>query len=402
MALLETLGAIGSLASGSGALLGGLSSLFGSDDDAARKQQYDYNRQLQQDAQRWQSQENLNAFYRNRSLLHEQQGYNDLMFTKQNQEYDRRLADERAYNSPESQVQRGLSIGVNPSATLGMGFANNETFAPPTAEPSPSAPSAAPATGVSSPSVGLMNTKPSAVGAFAQAIKAVTSGLKDLSERKRIESLLTYEIKDAMLENQIKDISLFIGKSTKNAKVNQEFQRLANMKVENLLNGQLYNESVQKELMYESERWLNSAKRNMTHEQYRQLLLYNDNFDRILDARLDAMRKESFKNFQEGQLFAAQKQIQDDLHVLNLPETETAKKLFSDREQMETKYRNLARDMRNAGVLSDKEYELINVELDNAKNINQFPWWLKSMKKTAEWFTERMNQMPVTGVKMFK
>lgn len=402
MPLLETLSAIGGLASGAGALAGGLSSLFGSDDDDAREQQYQYSRQLQQDAQRWQSQENLNAFYRNRSLLHEQQGYNDIMFARQNQEYDRRLADERSYNSPAAQVARGLEIGVNPSASLGMGFANNETFAPPTAESSPSAPSAAPANGVSSPSVGLMNTKPSSVGAFAQAIKAVTSGLKDISERNRIEKLLTYEIKDAMLENQIKDITLFIGKATKDAKIKQEFQRLANMKVENLLNGQFYNESVQKELMYESERWLNSAKRNMTHEQYRQLLLYNDNFDRILDARIDAMRQESFKNFQEGQLFGSAKVLNDDQHILNLPDTEMAKRLFNDREQLALKYENIGRDLRNAGKLSDKEFELLCIELDNAKNINQFPWWLKSMKKLLEWFGERATQVPVSGVKMIK
>lgn len=144
------------------------------------------------------------------------------------------------------------------------------------------------------------------------------------------------------------------------------------------------------------------SKRRLNDQEYLQAKLLYDNFDRILDARLDAMRSESFKNFKEGQLFASQKQIQDDLHILNLPETETAKKLFADREQMAQKYENLARDLRNAGQLSDKEYELISIELDNAKNINQFPWWLKSMKKTTEWFGERLQQAPVSGVKVFK
>lgn len=101
-------GAVSGLAAGSalgpwgaaaGALVGGIGGFFKSD----------YEKQTQVDAENRQEQNQIESEQR------------------ANAEYDRRMADERAYNDPSAQAQRMRDAGINPMANLGQGVTSSST-----------------------------------------------------------------------------------------------------------------------------------------------------------------------------------------------------------------------------------------------------------------------------------
>lgn len=68
-----------------------------------------------------------------------------------------------------------------------------------------------------------MNTDAQLLGGAASMFKSLLSGLKDDTERKRMEKLMGFELKDAMLGNQLKEIDKFIAEKTKDNKISEEF-----------------------------------------------------------------------------------------------------------------------------------------------------------------------------------
>lgn len=67
-----------------------------------------------------------------------------------NAEYDRRMADERAYNDPTAQAERLRAAGINPMANLGQGVSSSSTKMSSPTQSTPSMGSAPSANGLSS------------------------------------------------------------------------------------------------------------------------------------------------------------------------------------------------------------------------------------------------------------
>lgn len=174
-------GAVSGLAAGSalgpwgaaaGALVGGIGGFFKSD----------YEKQTQVDAENRQEQNQIEAEQR------------------ANAEYDRRMADERAYNDPAAQAERMRQAGINPMANLGQGVTSSSTnMTAPTQSNAP--------TGVGQRSTGPLGVSEGlqlmTMAEQAKRAKLENEMLSEQIKTERIEQIL--KMSDVELKQQLFD-----------------------------------------------------------------------------------------------------------------------------------------------------------------------------------------------------
>lgn len=375
--------------------------LLGVDDDNRADQAFWDLRKLQRQHD-YKVQDDTTAFERQLQLTDINEQFQREMFESNNREYDRRLQEEREYDAPRAQIERAAAAGINPSAAIGSGVASDNTFSPPTSVGTPSSSTPVVNPLGSTPSTGFGSNGASLIGAFASVFKSITSGIKDVSERNRIEKLVTQEFESLQLDNQLKSITKYVQDNIKDTKIQQEVWELNNKKVKNLLDGQLFNESVQRELKEESERIYMNVQREYGIQAATNLRLRNENFNKILELQVDNMRADTFKKFSEGELAKSVKTLNDDAHILNQPETESAKKLFANKDAMEQKWQNIVNDLRNHGKITEQQYQEACKQIEELSEYNQLPWWMKRSKNFVDWLGGVASNAPVSAHKIIK
>ena len=110
-----------------------LGSVFGGPSILATTLGAEYNQVLQDESNVFNAQQaNYNRLFQHNERLDQQQFQSNewnRQFSAQNEEYWKRLSDERSYNSPASQLQRLRAVGYSPDELAGG--ASDDTFGVP-------------------------------------------------------------------------------------------------------------------------------------------------------------------------------------------------------------------------------------------------------------------------------
>lgn len=158
----------GGLGSGlAGAAVSGISSLLSGDQT---KKAYQYQQKLQDSQNAWQAEQNKLA-----------QQY-------QSDEWTRQFNATNEYNSPSAQVQRMIDAGLNPASLSGASGTSSASVTGNSGHAN-----GTPVGNLGAPIAGM---KFDAMNSVSSAIKALTSGARDLSETNRTNTLLPEEVRN--------------------------------------------------------------------------------------------------------------------------------------------------------------------------------------------------------------
>lgn len=263
-----------------GAALGSIFSLGGSlfSNDYNQRQfnrSLDFQRQERERAQQWQEQ------------------FWSQQFNASNAEYDRRLRDERAYNTPQAQLERMRATGYAPDMLQGAG--PDSTFGVPQSVASPTSPSISTSTppyqSTASPTEGVLQIA-SAFGSLAKA------GL-DTANKDRINTLLADELQSLKLDNEYKVYQNFVEANVKDIKVKKSFADLNSAYAYASYLGALGDEAVWSSLLKEQQRLESIARRNMTDEQFKIFQKVNEKWYQRFREESEIRQSEAARNRSE-------------------------------------------------------------------------------------------------------
>lgn len=237
-----------------------------------------------------------------------QQFMMDKSFQMQNDEYQRRLEDERNYNSPFSQARRLSQVGINPAAMSadqsgGTSFAAPE--APTFSSPPHVGPSVPSAPGYPSP------TPPSST--FGSTISSIGSLISSFSQSKlneaqadRIYKLLEGDVYLQGIEKGMKELEFDIASSTKDSKIMQEFYKWQEKVSRICLNEEMTYSEAKKQLVYDSEQFLNYARGGLSHSEMNYINLKVARFNETVDAQLRLMDAQTTESRAAAGMLSAQ------------------------------------------------------------------------------------------------
>lgn len=267
---MNILGSIFGLTSGIGSLV---DSLFGIGSQE--------NKSLQDDSQAFQRSSADRQMDFQREERHQSQQYQEESwrshFDAENEEYWRRLEDERAYNSPQQQVARAAAAGLNPLVASG-GVASDSSFAPPsvTAGGSSSAGNGASASGVTPPYVSRSAPNiAEGIAAVSQFISAISKARKDNADAGVTEAshdslvkTAEYQATALQLANAMKQLEYTVLQNPKYGALAEQTWKVRNQMAENYLLGEQAHNQTSQSLEADESRLLKMAQRDLTSQEY--------------------------------------------------------------------------------------------------------------------------------------
>lgn len=217
-----------------------------------------------------------------------QNQWNLEQWQRENAEYDRRTADERAYNTPQAQAQRAAQAGLNPLAVLGQGSASDQTFAAPQAAPS-SSPHPAP--------------QPIPAQSYVDVLSKLSESRLDDANAERVQQMLGDELANMRADTVGKQLAN-IGQDLDNLfKHNSHGLRLDKMSMEiALLRATIPNMEedtrlkAQEKLTKLSEEFLNYAKQWLTDEEYLVLVQKYEQLKQLFPLEQEEIRSRTAAN----------------------------------------------------------------------------------------------------------
>lgn len=320
--------------------------------------------------------------YDNQKMLAEQQFQQDewtRQFNMQNEEYYRRLEDERNYNSPAEQVKRLKAAGLNPANAVSSGVASNDTFAPPSSgeisSPSggvPSAPGVTPPV-VFDPTDQFLN--------IVEGVSKLNQQGLSFVEQVRAQKLFGPQLEMAIQQvtgerfmNVVRETQAFVGQSTKHMQVHKQFNDLL-MQGADLMLKSLQGENVSMDsILKSSEVFLNESKKAVNAETYAGLVLQNSKLLQLLQSQIEqnqasaaASYGQANKSYAEAALFRSEKDFKDYENRLKAIEVETIEGHKQEKvEEILSDLRSRARSNENTEL--EKEIDLYLQNISDPRN----------------------------------
>lgn len=381
-----------------------LGSVFGGPSILGTTLGAEYNQGLQEESNVFNAQQaNYNRLFQHNERLEQQQFQSnewDRQFSAQNAEYWKRLADERSYNSPASQLQRLRAVGYSPDELAGG--ASDDTFGVPAgvsvSAPTPS--SGSTASSVTPPYIGTSMSSPLGdIQGLAGAFASMAKGNLDTTSAKRINSLLQFECKTAEAESQkvvyeanMSEISADIMRMTKDSKVQEQFWKVKQLKALVSLTDEQGNTEVMKQLNYQEDNLLKMAQRNMTHEQYLNFQLANKWYDDNMESYLALRKAQTAESITAAAVHAQdarQLRLQADLldvreRIYGISDLQDAKNVVPE------DLRHYVEHARDINAISEKEAEEANKIINRMQRYNNLPEWQKDAISVTDYLFDKL------------
>ena len=217
-------------------------------------------------------------------------------FNMENAEYQRRLEDERQFNSIGAQIARAEHAGINAAAVIGTGSSSNDTFS----APSPSSVGAPSVPSSSVPSLSHHVTPPTlfdstdqflnVVKGVAELNKAGMSFVDQYRAQKMFMPQLEYQMSliiEKDLQNRYQGIQNIVAGKTH---LQKALNDLALQGMQGLYTGQLIDESKAKE-------FLDYAQGGLSHEQYTHLAIETPQVLNMFNSLINMYRSQAANNF---------------------------------------------------------------------------------------------------------
>lgn len=357
--------AIGSVLSGIGSLLGGVSSLgslFGSDDtDYQRHESWWYQNKLQESNNAFQSSENAKARAWQKDM------------------FDYEFAKTADFNSYKNMVSRALEAGISPSTLFGNG------------SPALMGGMSAPATSHSaspSPSYGdivnPVNRRVESSRMLADSFGSVASGLSALAQATKtgvetghIGSLMSAQMKNQLSQAGFNDIQTssqdfelglrkIFGKQLYSSEVGRNFAQMTNSFAQAYLAAEEGNTQESVRELNKAKRLYNDALRSCTDRQREQIELEMSWFPREMQAKIDNLRASA----EESRAVAQNQLTQADLNRVQKSIAELTKVDVVEGVRLQTE--NLSKE----GKILDSQVEAARAAAEQAKYAESHKEWI--------------------------